>query len=138
VPDGFTVIALADIPEVPDAQPDDPAWKPIRHYLRLSSFGTNAFLAPDAGRSLVVNHTEEETGHEELYVVLFGEATFTIEGEEHACPAGTLIAIRDPRVRRKAVSAASGTTVLTVAGKPGEAYEISSWDAKWTTGLPQA
>ena len=137
MPDRFTVIALADIPQVPDPEPDDPEWKPVRHYLRLRSFGANAFVAPDVGRRLVVDHTEEETGHEELYVVLAGEAAFTIEGEEHSCPAGTLVAIRDPRVRRKAVSAVAGTSVLAVAGIPGRAYEISRWDAKWTTGLPE-
>jgi len=138
VPDDFTVIALSDIPEVPEPEADDPDWKPVRHHLRLRSFGVNAFVAPDIGRRLVPDHTEEETGHEELYVVLSGEATFTIEGEEHRCPAGTLVAVRDPRVRRSAVSAVPETTVLAVAGIPGRAYRISRWDTRWTTGLPQA
>jgi hypothetical protein len=137
VPDGFTVVRLEEIPEVPEPEPDDPQWKPVRHYLRLRSFGTNAFVAPDAGRRLVVDHVEEETGHEELYVVLTGRATFTIEGEEYDCPARTLVAIRDSSIRRYAESAEPGTTVLTVAGKPGEAYEISSWDRRWTSQLAQ-
>jgi hypothetical protein len=138
VPDGFSVVALADIPEVPEPEPDDPEWKPVRHYLRLRSFGTNAFIAPDVGRRLVVDHTEEETGHEELYVVVSGEATFTIEGDDYSCPAVTLVAVRDPRVRRRAVSAKPGTVVLTVAGLPERPYEISAWDARWTGDLPQA
>ena len=136
--EGFSVVRLEEIPEVPEPEPDDPVWKPVRHFLRLSAFGTNAFLAPDAGRRLVVDHVETETGHEELYVVLSGRATFRIEGQEYDCPAVTLIAIRDPNVRRYAESAEPGTIVLTVAGKPGAAYEISSWDARWTSGLPQA
>ena len=138
MPDGFTVVPLTEIPEVPGPEPDDPEWKPVRHFLRLRSFGANAFLAPDAGRRLVVDHVEEETGHEELYAVLTGRATFTIEGEEYDCPAGTLVAVRDPAVRRYAESAEPGTTVLAIAGVPGQAYELSAWDRRWTSDLPQA
>lgn len=138
MPDRFIAIPLSEIPQVPDPEPDDPEWKPVRHHLALSSFGVNAFLAPDAGRRLVVDHTEVDSGHEELYVVLAGEASFTIEGEAFACPTGTLVAVPDPSVRRSAVSAQPGTTVLAIAGIPGRPYEVSPWDARWTSGLPQA
>jgi quercetin dioxygenase-like cupin family protein len=98
----------------------------------------NCFIQPDAGGKVVDPHDELETGHEELYVVLSGRAEFTLAGEAHDCPAGTCVAIRDPRVRRGAIAVDPGTAVLAIGAKPGEAYTMSRWDAKWTTGLPQA
>jgi hypothetical protein len=134
----YAVAHLSEIPGVPDPDPGDPDWKPIRHHLGLRSFGVNAFVAPEAGGRLVDEHSELESGHEELYLVLAGEATFTIEGEEHACPAGTAVAILDPAVVRKAVAKVPGTTVLALGATPGRSYEVTQWDRKWTSGLPQA
>ena len=67
-------------------------------------------------------------GHQELYVVLQGRATFTLDGAEVDAPAGTLVFLRDPKVRRSAVAAESGSTVLAVGGEPGQAYEVSPWE----------
>jgi hypothetical protein len=134
----FAVKGLDEIPGVPDPDPGDPDWKPLRHHFGLTAFGVNAFVQPEPSGGLVVDHRETDTGHEELYVVLTGRAEFELDGSPYDCPAGTIVAIPDPEVRRRAVAVEPGTTVLAVAGTPGRAYEISSWDAKWTTGLPRA
>jgi hypothetical protein len=42
------------------------------------------------------------------------------------------------KVRRRAVAVEPVTAMLAIGGAPGRPYEISSWDAKWTTGLQQA
>ena len=84
------------------------------------------------------DHRETETRHQELYLVISGRAEFVLDGDPYDCPAVTCIAIRDPEVRRSAIAVEPGTTVLAVGATPGQAYEVSSWDAKWTTGLPQA
>ena len=43
---GYAVSTLADMPDVPTlSEPGDPAWKPIQHYLGLTAFGINAFIA---------------------------------------------------------------------------------------------
>ncbi len=84
------------------------------------------------------DHREAETGHQELYVVLSGRAEFVIDDEPYDCPARTCVAIRDPGVRRSAIAVEPATTVLAIGATPGRPYEISSWDAKWTTGLPGA
>jgi quercetin dioxygenase-like cupin family protein len=97
----------------------------------------NCFIQPEAGGKVVDPHDELETGHEELYVVLWGRAEFTLDGEPHDCVAGSCVAVRDPRVLRGAIAVEPGTAVLAIGGTPGKAYEVSRWDAKWTGGLPQ-
>jgi mannose-6-phosphate isomerase-like protein (cupin superfamily) len=98
----------------------------------------NCFIQSEVGGKIVDDHDEVANGHEELYVVLAGQAEFVLDGEPYDCPAGTCVAVRDPHVRRRAIAVEPGTAVLAIGATPGEAYEVSSWDAKWTSGLEQA
>ena len=134
----FAVKRLDEIPGVPDPDPGDPDWKPLRHHFGLEAFGANAFMQAEAGGRLVDDHRETDTGHQELYVVLEGRAEFTVDGEAFDCPAGTCVAIPDPEVRRSAISVDPATAVLVIGGTRGRPYEVSNWDAKWTTELPKA
>jgi uncharacterized cupin superfamily protein len=102
-------------------------WKPVRKTLGLTAFGINAYTAANAGDEVVEDHTEEPSGHEELYAVVAGRATFTVDGEEVDAPAGTLVFLDDPKQRRHAVAQEAGTTVLAIGGRPG-AHEISAWE----------
>ena len=106
-------------------------WKPVRKTLGITAFGTNAYTAVNAGDEVVEEHTEETYGHEEMYVVLRGHATFTVDGEEVEAPQGTIVFLDDPRQLRHAVAKEAGTTVLAVGGKPG-AHEISAWEYHFT------
>jgi quercetin dioxygenase-like cupin family protein len=134
----YAVKRIEAIPGVPDPDPGDPDWKPLRHYFGFDSFGANVFIQPEAGGRLVVDHRETDTGHQELYVVLRGRAEFLVDGEPHDCPVGTCVAIPDPGVKRSAMAVDAGTSVLVIAATSGKPYEVSAWDAKWTTGLEQA
>ena len=133
----YAVERIEAIPGVPDPDPGDP-WKPLRHYFGFDAFGANVFVQAEAGGRLVVDHRETDTGHQELYVVLGGRAEFLIDGEPLDCPRGACVAIPDPGVKRSAMAVDAGTSVLVIAGTSGKAYEVSAWDAKWTTGLQQA
>ena len=135
---GFTVKKLDEIPGVPDPDPGDPDWKPLRHHFGIESFGVNCFLQSEAGGKVVDDHEETETGHEELYVVLSGRAEFEVAGEPYDCPVGTCVAIRDPRLKCGAIAVEPGTAVLAIGATPGRPYEVSRWDAKWTSGLERA
>ena len=55
---------------------------------------------------VIEGHTETEDGlgHEEVYVVLRGRATFTLDGTAVDAPAGTFVAVLDPSVHRRAVA----------------------------------
>jgi hypothetical protein len=109
------------------AGPGTLRWKPVRRHFGITAYGINAYTADEPGQDVVENHTEETLGHEELYLVLAGRATFHLDGEEVDAPAGTAVFVRDPSVRREAKAAEPGTTVLAVGGKPGS-HEISEWE----------
>jgi quercetin dioxygenase-like cupin family protein len=102
-------------------------WKPVRKPLGVTAFGINAYTAAAEGDEVVEDHTEEPSGHEELYLVVHGHATFTVDGEEVDAPAGTIVFLDDPKQRRHAVAKEAETTVVAVGGKPG-AHEISAWE----------
>ena len=106
------------------------AWRPVRRTLGIEAFGINAYTA-DAGELVVEEHDETGHGaghHEELYVVVAGHATFTVDDEEIDAPPGTLVFLDDPKERRGAVATADGTTVLAIGGARGEAYRVSPWE----------
>jgi tetratricopeptide (TPR) repeat protein len=103
-------------------------WIPLRRHFDIRAFGINAYSAQAAEQDVVEDHTEGSNGHEELYVVIKGHATFTVAGEEIDAPAGTLVFIRDPDVRRAAKARLADTTLLAIGGKPGAPYEISAWE----------
>jgi hypothetical protein len=102
-------------------------WKPIRKPLGVTAFGINAYTAGAAGDEVVEDHTETQNGHEEIYAVITGHATFTVDGEEVDAPAGTLVYLDDPAQRRHAVAKEAGTTVLAIGGVPGT-HESSAWE----------
>jgi tetratricopeptide (TPR) repeat protein len=103
-------------------------WRPVRRTLDIGAFGINAYVAPNAGDDVVEEHEESTLGHEELYLVLNGRATFTLDGEPLDAPAGTVVFIRDPTVVRHARAEEPDTQVLAVGGPRGRAYEPSAWE----------
>ena len=102
-------------------------WKPVRRTLGVTAFGINAYTAANAGDEVVEDHDETPLGHEEIYAVVAGHATFTVDGEEVDAPAGTLVFLDDPKQQRAARAVEAGTTVLAIGGMPGT-HEISAWE----------
>jgi hypothetical protein len=104
----------------------------LRRHFDIASFGIGVYVAEEAGADVIEEH--DETGslsarHEELYVVLRGRATFTVDGDEVDAPAATLVFVGDPATRRKAVAREPGTTVLALGGVPGEAFRPAPWES---------
>ena len=125
----FAHVHLSELEAVPVT--DTLVWRPVRRTLGIEAFGVNAYTAAQAGDELVEDHDEggHAAGrHEELYVVVEGRATFTVGGEEIDAPAGTLVFVGDPSVRRAARAEEPGSTVLAIGGKAGEPYEVSAWE----------
>jgi tetratricopeptide (TPR) repeat protein len=124
---GFRAINVGDLERIDVAGVH---LRPVRRPLGITAFGTNAFTA-EAGEQLIEEHDELGGGsgtHEELYVVLTGHATFTVDGQEVDAPAGTLVFCGEPGTRRAAVAKADGTTALVVGGRAGAAGPISPWE----------
>jgi mannose-6-phosphate isomerase-like protein (cupin superfamily) len=107
-------------------------WRPVRHHLGIGAFGAGVWLG-DAGVELIEEHTEQVENadeHEELYLVVRGRATFTVEGETIDAPAGTFVAVPDPAASRRAVAEEDGTVIYAVGAPRGRPYEISRWERK--------
>lgn len=105
---------------------------PVRNHFDIAAFGIGAYVADEPGLDVIEEH--DETGslagrHEELYLVLSGRATFTVDGDEVEAPPGTLVFVGDPATRRKAAALEPGTTVLAIGGIPGEAFRPAPWES---------
>ena len=128
-------VSVEEIPAITASDAGEAEWKPVRHHFRITSFGANAYVARDAGDTVVVEHTEVDdsgTEHEELYFVASGRAAFSVAGEDVDAPAGTFVYVRDPRAVRAAVAQEPGTTVIAVGGTPGAPFAVSPWERKYT------
>jgi quercetin dioxygenase-like cupin family protein len=127
----MSAVRAARIDELPPGPMDgDLEWRPVRHQLGIEAFGAGVWSG-DAGVEVIEEHTElddDTDAHEELYVVMRGRATFTAAGETIEAPAGTLVAITDPGIVRKAVADEDGTAILAIGAPRGRAYEISPWE----------
>lgn len=120
------VVHIADLDRYPIEGQQGLTWRPVRRQFDIRAFGVNAYTADEAGQRVVEEHREED-GHEELYVVVSGRATFMVDGEEHDAPAGTLVHC-PPGTLRGAIASEPGTTVLGIGAKPGEVFQPSGWE----------
>jgi quercetin dioxygenase-like cupin family protein len=124
----FVVARLDEIEE--QSLPGGVRRRGVREHLDVRSFGINAYTA-DEGQPIVAEHTETQPlagGHQELYYVLSGRATFTVDGEEVDASAGTIVFAGDPATRRAALAREDGTTVLVVGAPAGEPYTVGRWE----------
>jgi mannose-6-phosphate isomerase-like protein (cupin superfamily) len=102
-------------------------WRPLRAAVGAQIVGMGAYTADRTGQDLVEPHRETEgMGHQEVYVVLRGRATFTLDGAELDAPAGTVVRV-DPEVHRHAVAAEPRTAVLALGGPPTFEPSSSEW-----------
>jgi hypothetical protein len=126
------VARLDDLRRVAPTEDGDPVWIPVRDPLGIGAFGVNAWHAERAGDPVVEDHDEadpDDGGHEELYLVLRGRATFTVDGVTVDAPAGTFVVL-DPPETRGAVAAEDATTVLAVGAPRGAAFTPSDWEQR--------
>ena len=121
--DGYTILTLD---EAQTGTHRDCTLIPVRQLLGFRAAGVNAWKA-DAGDDLVPPQSEG-AGMEELYAVVRGRATFTVDEETATAPAATLIFV-PPGVHRSAVAAEDGTIVLVVGGTVGSAFRPTGWDS---------
>jgi quercetin dioxygenase-like cupin family protein len=124
---GWKAVRLDDVEAI--AWPYAPlTWRPVRSAVGGRIVGMGAFTADRAGDEVVEAHRESEggMGHEEIYVVLRGRATFTLDGAELDAPAGTFVRV-EPQVHRHAVAVEDGTAVLVLGGPPTYEPSSSEW-----------
>ncbi|HEV7769757.1 MAG TPA: cupin domain-containing protein [Solirubrobacterales bacterium] len=100
-------------------------WRLARKALGTSAFGYNLVEVGPGGQ--IPEHDEAGSGQVELYVILEGEATLRIDGEEHQAPAGTFASI-EPAVSRTVLNRSEAPILALLIGvDPAGGYEPMSW-----------
>jgi tetratricopeptide (TPR) repeat protein len=123
----MSAYAVAHLDEIEEISDGRCPWRPVRHYLGITSFGVNAWTGDDAGDRIINEHDESDDDQEELYLVQRGRATFELDGERVDAPAGTFV-FAPPAVKRTAFAEEPGTTIVALGGTPGKAYEPHGWE----------
>jgi quercetin dioxygenase-like cupin family protein len=122
--EGYEVVHVDELEELP-INNGEFILRPVRRRFGITAFRTNAYTG-NAGQRVIEEHFERD-GHQEMYAVLRGRATFTLGDDEVDAPAGTIVFAR-PGTRRGAIAAEDDTAVLAVGAKPGVVFEPSPWE----------
>jgi len=100
----------------------------VRRNLGVTTFGINLIVLAPGERGRIHRHQRQE----EVYLVLEGELSLLVEGEEQTLGPNELIRVA-PAVRRQLVNRGPGKLALLAlggdgehTGRDGEAFE--SWD----------
>ena len=125
----MTGYAIARLDEIDVYDDGRQPWRPVRHHFGITSFGINAWTGRAKGDRIINEHDESDPQDmsEELYIVTTGRAVFELDGERHEAPAGTYVFV-EPAVKRTAFAEEPGTTIVSIGGVPGQAYEPSGWE----------
>ena len=92
-----------------------------RAALGVSSFGMQVEEFPP-NFDQYPEHSHDEDGQEEVYVVLRGSAEIEVEGERIALDPDTIVRV-GPGVSRRIFAGPQGVRILALGGVPGAAYE---------------
>ncbi len=100
-------------------------WRLARKSLGADAFGFNLVDLEPGGE--LPEHDESESGQEEIYIVLEGEATLVADDEELAAPEGTFCRY-GTEVKRTVRNKSDAPTRLLLIGVPGDSgYTPMSW-----------
>jgi tetratricopeptide (TPR) repeat protein len=128
--EGYRIASLDEL-ELPQLV-NSPRSSMVRRHFGIESFGINAWRADDAGQDVIGEHDEvsgDDPGrHEEVYIVLDGKAEFSVDGESFEAPPGTIVFVRDPAAKRRAVAVEPRTRILAIGGRRGEPFQIMPWE----------
>jgi mannose-6-phosphate isomerase-like protein (cupin superfamily) len=110
--------SIVNVSELEPAGPGG-AVRFVRRELGVEAFGINWYQIPPntEGRE----HNEQESGQEEVNVVIRGSGVYRIDGEEVPVREGTFLRF-DPETTRMPVAGPEGLTMIAVGARRGS-YE---------------
>lgn len=97
-----------------------------RASLGASSFGMQILQMPPNSGDFYPNHDHADTGFEEVYVVLSGDADVEIEGERIHLEPETALRV-GATTHRKILPGPEGVRILALGGVPGGVYEAPAY-----------
>lgn len=100
-------------------------WLLARKALDTAAFGFNLVEIEPGGA--LPEHDEAGSGQVELYVVLEGEATISVDGVEQPAPAGTFASLAPGSIRTLLNRSDAPVTALLVGVLPSDGYEPPPW-----------
>jgi mannose-6-phosphate isomerase-like protein (cupin superfamily) len=109
----------------------------LRRELGVSSFGLNLIVLAPGQVGRIHRHERQE----EVYLVIEGELTLSVEGAEHVLGADRMVRV-GPAVRRQLINAGPGRLVVLALGGSGEhqgrdGRAWASWDETGPGRPPQ-
>lgn len=104
------------------------AFKLARHSLGVTSFGMQVLDMPAGAGEFYPNHDHAEDGQEEVFVVLGGGGSISIDGEQIALEPDMAVRV-GPTSKRQLLPGDDGLRLIIVGGVPGKAYEAPSFTA---------
>jgi mannose-6-phosphate isomerase-like protein (cupin superfamily) len=121
--DGFDIRHVDELERMPGS--GECTWRLARKGLDVSAFGMNVVDIGPNGE--IPEHTEDERDHEEVFVVIEGDAAAVIDGVENPAPKGTFVRVA-PEVRRQIRNPGeSPARVLIVSAPRSSGYEPMDW-----------
>lgn len=129
---GYVVTTIDAIPSIDDQGID---WRPVQYYFQLTAFGMNVYRATAVGTEVIGEHDEQSGRHEEVYVVLDGSVSFEVGEESFVCRRGSLVVVKDPTLRRRAVAESADAAVLVIGNRQASRFE-STWHPDHFQGVP--
>ena len=106
---------------------DDPSvevfrdsFRKLRLALGTTAFGINEVSMPPGFAG--PEHDEASTGHEEVYVVLAGTGTATVDGEEVSLVPGDYLRV-GAAASRQLAAGDDGMTFIAIGAQPKPAYD---------------
>jgi uncharacterized cupin superfamily protein len=95
-------------------------FRKMRRALGTTAFGLNEVRLPPGAEG--AEHDETATGHEEVYVMLSGEGTFTIDGEDVPVTEGDYLRV-DSSSTRQVIAGPEGLRFIVIGAKPQPEYD---------------
>lgn len=115
----FTIVRDGDLERAYDI------WVLVRQSLGLEAFGLNIVELPAGGS--IPEHHELDRDQEEVFYVIAGTPTITIDGVDHSLEPGAFVRL-DPAPVRTVRNDGEGTArVMIVSAPTSSGYEPMSW-----------
>ena len=112
---GYSLVQVDDLPgEGPSGNV-----RFVRRHLGVGAFGINWFELPPNAEGF--EHDAQESGQEEVNVIIEGSGVYRVEGEEIPVQRGSVLRF-DPETTRVPVAGPDGLTMVAVGARRGS-YE---------------